>query len=252
VFGRSANGDTIAAMAARSVSKRTQDWVEWLRRIQYLAALPDNHLMKLAAAASLRHVDAGGFIFTEGEAPSGIFLLVSGRAKVVRTSRNGREQVLHEDGPGATLGEVPVFDGEGYVGSAVAVEDCALLFLPREALLSAIDANPGAARCVIAVLSRRVRRFAVLVADLSLRDTTERLAAHLLREVQQAGGDVVSLNGTREELASHLGTVREEVSRGLSELRDRGILAVDRRRIRVLDMPRLRAIAGESATGGGR
>jgi CRP/FNR family transcriptional regulator, dissimilatory nitrate respiration regulator len=235
----------MAVMRSPSVSKRTPEWIDWLRRIPYLQGLSSDALATLAEACSLRHVPTGGSVFEEGAAPTGIFLLLAGRVRVVRMSPRGREQVLHEDGPGATLGEVPVFDGEGYVGTAIAADRCTLLFVPRAALLARIDAAPEAARQVIAVLSRRVRRFAGLVADLSLRGSTERVAAHLLREMLRTGGDTLLLTLTREQLASHLSTVREQVSRALSELRDQGVLEVEGRRIRVRDLPRLRQCAGE-------
>jgi CRP-like cAMP-binding protein len=121
------------------------------------------------------------------------------------------------------------------------------LFVPRRALLQILEQNPGVAAHVLRVLSGRVRRFALLAADLSLRDTTQRVAAHILRETERAGGNTVALESTREELATRLGTVREEVSRALSQLRDQGILDVAGRRIRVLDAKRLRARAGDDA-----
>ncbi|MCA1559253.1 MAG: hypothetical protein LC753_05505 [Acidobacteria bacterium] len=83
-----------------------------------------------------------------------------------------------------TLGEVPVFDGEGYVGSAVAAEDATVLFVPRAALLDSLRRNPASASEVIRILARRVGTFAALVEDLSLRDVPQRTAGYLLREVR--------------------------------------------------------------------
>jgi CRP/FNR family transcriptional regulator len=232
-------------MTSRSVSKRTLETMGWLRRIPYLGVLSTPDLQAVAEACSRRRASAGAAIFSEGARPTGVFLILSGRVRVVRTSRDGREQLLHEEGPDATLGEVPVFDGEGYIGSAIAAESCTLLFLPRDVLLAHIERTPIVATRVIQVLSRRVRRFAGLAADLALRGTTERVAAHVLRAATLAGAADVSLSGTRAELAAELGTVREEVSRALSDLRLRGIIDVDRRRIRVRDLPRLRVAAGQ-------
>jgi CRP/FNR family transcriptional regulator len=91
-----------------------------------------------------------------------------------------------------------------------------------------------------------VRRFAGLAADLSLRATAERVAAYVLREARRSGNATITLTATREELAAQLGTVREEVSRALGELRERGLIDVDRRRIRIRDLRRLEQAAGES------
>ena len=173
----------------------------------------------------------------EGAKPAGIHVIVEGRVKVVRTSRAGREQVLHEDGPGATLGEVPVFDESVYLGSAVAVEDSTLLLVPAAPLLSVVERHPEIARQVIKVLSARLRKFAVLAADLSFSPVTARVARYLATQAERSPTIVLSL--TRAELAAHLGTVREEISRALSELVRRGAIEVHGRQIRVLDSAKL-------------
>jgi CRP/FNR family transcriptional regulator len=218
--------------------------VEALTRIPYLRALPGSEREDLAKVCQLRRVGRGECLFTEGDPPAGIFLILEGCIRLVRSTGDGREQVLHEERAGATLAEVPVFDGEGYVASAVAVDESVVLFVPRAPLLAALDRCPGSALEVIRILARRVRRFAALVEDLSLRDVLERLARHLLREAARQPDADIQLPATREELAAHVGTVREQASRALSELKRAGIIDVDGRRVRVLDEAALRKRAG--------
>jgi CRP-like cAMP-binding protein len=136
-----------------------------------------------------------------------------------------------------------VFDGAGYLGSAVATEESAVLLVPAAPLLALVERHPAVARRVIQILSARLRRFALLAGDLSFAPVTSRLAAHLLRACAPAGSDVIDLSATRAELAAHLGTVREEVSRALSDLARQGVLEVRGRRVRVLDRTRLEGIA---------
>lgn len=216
-----------------------------LQQIPYLRNMPGAERDALARACEFRRVSRGDCVFSEGDEASGIFLIVSGRIRLVRSSAAGREQVLHEEGPGSTLAEVPVFDGRGYVGSAVAVEDAVVFCVPRGPLLAALDRSPGCALEVIRTLAGRVRKLAGMVEDLSLRPVTERIAAYLLREMTLAGGDSCILPLTRDELAAHVGTVREQASRGLSALGRSGIIAVTGRSVRIMDPNRLRALAGE-------
>jgi CRP/FNR family transcriptional regulator len=221
-----------------------------LGRIPYLGHLSAAEVQGLAASCVVERVPRGSAAFVEGEPPRGIFLILEGRIRLLRASPEGREQVLHEEGPGATLAEVPVFDGQGYVGTAVAVEDAVLLFVPRVPLLRTIERNPDSSLEVIRVLAARVRRFAALVEELSTRGVAARLAAFLLRESERSADAVLELPATRELLAAHLGTVREQASRALSQLRRSGIIEVERRRVRVIDARRLRALAGRSGPGG--
>ena len=186
----------------------------------------------------------GACLFTAGDAPAGVFLIVRGRIKLLRHSEEGREQVLHEEGPGSTLAEVPVFDGQGYVASAVAAEDSEVFFVPAAPLLSALDRCPGSARQVIHVLAARIRKLAGVVEDLSHRAVVQRVAAYLCREAAHARSDRFDLGVTRDELAAHAGTVREQASRALSQLKASGVIEVAGRRIVIRDAASLRRIAG--------
>lgn len=218
--------------------------VESLTRIPYLRTLPAGERESLARHCSFRTLERGACLFSEGDEPAGVFLIVKGRIKLLRSSRDGREQILHEEGAGVTLAEVPVFDGGGYVGSAVAVEDAVVLFVPRSPLLRVLKRSPVSALEVIHILAARVRTLAGVVEDLSLRGVTERVAAYLCREAERAGGDVLELRVTRDELATHVGTVREQASRALSQLKAAGLIEVKARRIVIVDIDALRLMAG--------
>ncbi len=226
------------------LNRRISERVETIGRITYLERLSPAERTRLAEACEFRDFDEGAELFAEAAPAAGIFLVLQGRVKLVRSSAEGREQVLHEEGPGATLGEVPAFDGQGYVATAIAVGRTSVFFVPRAPLLEAIERNPASARAVIAVLAARVRKFAALAEDLSLRPVTERLAGYLVREAARTGLRELTLPLTRDQLASHIGTVREQVSRALSQLKKEGLIDVQGRRATVLELERLRLRAG--------
>lgn len=215
----------------------TLEPMDALGRVPYLATLPAPALRELAGRAISRGVPRDGVVFTEGEVATGLVIVLAGRVKIVRLSIDGREQVLHVEGPGATLGEVPVFDGGGWVATAVAATDARVLWIPRDEMLALCRRHPDIAAGVIAVLARRVRTFAALVAELGLLDVTARVA-RFLTALPRDGGDV-ELPGTRTEIAARLGTVREGVSRALSERAAARLVVVRGRRVRVLDGARL-------------
>jgi CRP/FNR family transcriptional regulator len=226
------------------VTRAAAPILEGLRTIPYFAVLPAADVAALGARCAVRAFARGAVIFEEGAEATGLWVVLDGRVKVVRMSASGREQVLHAEGPGATLAEVPVFDGGGYVATAVAIDAVRVLFVPRAAVLEVCRRHGDVALGVIAVLARRVRTFAGLIEDLALRDVTARVAGWLLAEVRRGGGDSVELPGTREEMGARLGTVRELVSRALGRLRAAGIITVRGRAVRVRDRARLAALAG--------
>ena len=196
-----------------------------------------------------RRFRKGGAIFTEGEACDGLWVVAEGRVKVFRVSAAGREQVLHVEGPGATLGEVPLFDRAGYVASASAMTPARLHWLPRQDLDALCRRHPGIALAIIATMAQRVRAFAGLAGDLALRPVPARLALLLLERARSAGrrtsrGVEITLPGTRDEIAGRIGTVRELVSRSLATLARQGLIAVRGWRCVLLDVPGLEAAVG--------
>jgi CRP-like cAMP-binding protein len=225
------------------VTKVTPAALTALGAIPYLAALPDAERLTLARRCRLRSVPKGGVIFEEGQPPAGLFVILAGRVRLVRASVGGREQVLHAEGAGATLAEVPVFDGAGYVASAFAMEPCRIMMIPRAAVLDACRRHPAVALGVIHTLAHRVRTFAGLIETLALRDVTARVARFLVDEAHRAATNEFSLPGTREDIGARLGTVRELVTRSLSRLQAAGVIERANRRIRVRDLAGLTRFA---------
>jgi CRP-like cAMP-binding protein len=221
----------------------TADRAKVLAGIPYFRALAAADLRRVAARAVVRDVRRGAHVFDEGAPAEGLFVVMEGRVRLVRIARSGREQVLHSEGPGATLGEVPLLDGGGYVATAVAATPARLLYLPRDAVLDTCRRHPDVALGIIRVLARRVRTFAGLVEQLSLQDLTARTAGFLLSESRAAGGTTFELSATRDEIAAGLGTVRELVSRSLARLRAAGVVRVAGRHVTIVDPQRLAELA---------
>jgi CRP-like cAMP-binding protein len=220
-----------------------------LAGLPYFRVLPRGERAALARHFRPRSFRKGAPIFTEGDPCDGLWLLAEGRVKISRLSARGREQVLHTEGPGATLGEVPLFDRGGYVASASALTAVRMLWLPRRELEMLCRRRPEVALAIIATMAGRIRAFASLAGDLTLRPIAERLGQLLLAEARRAGragsrGIDVTLPGTREEIAARIGTVRELVSRSLAALARQGLIAIRGRRCVLLDVKRLEDAVG--------
>ena len=185
-----------------------------LRRVDYFRSVPAAELARLAGRCRQRTLKRGEHAFEEGDACRGLLVVAEGAVEMRQVSPRGREQVLHAEGAGATLGEAPLFDGHGYIASAVAVVPTRLVFVPKEAVLDLCRRHPAVALSMLEAMAKRVRRFAGLVEDLAFRQVTERLARHIEASATASGapvspGTVVDLPLTQEQLAARLGTVRE-------------------------------------------
>jgi len=221
-----------------------------LARVPYFASLRAAELRALASRCASRTFGPETALFEEGEPCHGLFIIAEGAVEVRQVSVRGREQVFHTEGPGATLGEGPLFDHGGYIASAIATEPTRALFLPRAYLLALCRRRPAVALAMLEALSCRLRGFAGIVTDLAFRPVAERVARYLAALSARRRRRELELPLTQAQLAARLGTVRELVARALAELQRSGVIARTRSTIVIRDPERLAALArGETAEG---
>ena len=197
---------------------------------------------RLTARMPQRSYPEGATIFRAGSKPVGVFVVLSGRVRVVR-ARGGRQYVVHAEGPGGTLAEVPFFAGGLLPATAIAVEPTRCLILDYEALREIMRADPDVAWLFLRRLSGRVRELVERLDSASTRAVPARLAAYLLNRAESVAGESFTLGMTQAELAEELGTVREVVVRGLAKLRRLRVLrSVGRGRYALGDVRALREL----------
>lgn len=227
-----------------------EDKVAAIARTRLFCELDETHLRALAARAVERRLAPGEALFFAGEEARGLFVVVEGAMRAFRTGADGREQVLHVERAGASLGELPVFDDEPYPSTVAAEEASTLLFIEKRDVLKLCTEHPQIALAALRLLAGRLRRCAELVETLSLREVGQRVARFLLMEARSKGihkdGSIeVALAQTTYQIAARVGSVREVVSRALTRLQADGLILIENRRLVVPDEARLAAYAGE-------
>ena len=236
-------------MAGSSTSDRPGDRrvsaQETLKRVSLFAGLDDVHLREIIGRGGTRRFVAEQTLFSQGESARGLYVVLRGRVKVFKTSPKGREQTLMIMGPGEPVGEVAVLSGEVYPASAEGFEDGEAFYIPRQAFLDLVTKEPEVAMRLLAALSARLRSFASLIEDLSLREVAERLAAHLLTLAGEGAGEqTVELEVSKTELSAAVGTVPETLSRAFKQLAQAGVVETRGRRVRIKDRALLERAAG--------
>ena len=216
-----------------------------LGRVPLFVELTAEELAALAMSLRRRQSARGEVLFIEGDPGDSLYIIEEGRVKIALTSAQGKEVVLTILGPSDFFGDLALLDGEPRSADAIAVEECQLLLLRRQDFHSFIDAHPGAAKKLLAVLSRRLRRNAQLVQDAAFLDIPARLARMLAEMADQEGqadgsGVVIRSRLTQTDLAGLIGATRESVNKWLRSFERQGLLRSDRGRIVVLDVERLR------------
>lgn len=213
-----------------------------LQTFDFLRGLNNEALTRLAKASSWKVFLPNAVIFWEGEVESNLFYLQYGSLKVLRSSTDGREQVLKFIEAGEIFNEVGVLAKRPNPATAIALEESGIWLIPRHALEEILLAHPQTAMQVIENMADKIIELVSLAADLSLKTVEARFAKLLL---EQAEGDVIERRRwtNQIELASRLGTVPDVLSRVIRELTKAGLIEMDKQSIRILDHAGLSARA---------
>ncbi|THB67389.1 MAG: Crp/Fnr family transcriptional regulator [Desulfovibrio sp.] len=216
---------------------------EILGELSLFEGLSPERLVVLAERCRISSVNKGEHVFRAGDPGNGLYAVVSGLVRIYRGSPGGKEQVLHFIEPGEPFGEVAVFQGDAFPADAQAMVPSQVLFMSRRDFLDLARQDPEITLQMLARLSLRLRRFVHQVAELSLKEVPARLAAYLLKELEEQGSNPLTLPMSKGQLASFLGTIQETLSRSLKRLEGQGLIVVKGREIGVLDLSALQSVA---------
>jgi CRP-like cAMP-binding protein len=222
-----------------------EDVAAELQRTTLFAAADPAGLLPLAAVAFLRRFAGGQVLFTEGEPSEHLYVVRSGRVRVFVQSVHGEEMTLSVLGPGDTLGELSMIDGEPRSASAQALGTTELLTLPAAGVRAALRADPALLLATAAALAATVRRLTDGAADLVFLDLPRRLAKLLLTEARQEGPGRLRVDPgmSQSGLAGRLGVTRQSLNRALAGLVRHGWIQAEGTGYVVLDPAALRRFA---------
>jgi len=221
---------------------------EKLRDIPLFSELEIKELRQITAISSISRYKRNDIIFLEGERYRGFFIVLKGTVKVFKTSSEGKEYVLHLVNPPQAFADVPLFEGGNYPANAQALEDCVLLFIPKQGFIELLRENPTISLKMLAGFAKRLKSLSRQVEDLSLKEVVNRLARYLVDELERNGTEnlpepFLKLPISKSTLAAHLGTITETLSRTFKKLQDEGIIQVHGKKIFVQDFARLKELA---------
>jgi CRP-like cAMP-binding protein len=170
-------------------------------------------------------------IFGQDDHGDALYIIESGRVKVVLYGDSGREMILTLFRAGDFFGEMSLLDGQPRSANVIAVEDARVLMLSREDFVKHLEQSPGTALNILAEMSMRLRRADDIIGNLALLDVYGRLARVLIDLAHREGttideGRLIRERPTQQDLASMIGTSRETVSRVLSEFQRRGFVSM--------------------------
>ncbi len=206
--------------------------------------LPEEDYARLMQHARKDRYKKGQVIFREGNMPGGIYYILEGRVKKYKVDNFEKEQIIYIAAEGELVGYHALLSGERYPDAAATLEECVLLFIPREDFMQVLEQSGQLSMRLLKMLSHEFSVLSNSISVFAQRPVRERLAIALivLREKFKKGtpeGEDITINMSREDLASMAGTTRENVVRLLRQFKDEQLLETKGRKIWIRDIRKL-------------
>ena len=210
-------------------------------------ALKNAELEVLNQSKSCQQFKKGEYVFRQGSYPRGLHCINNGKLKLIQEGADGKEQILHLAKSADIMGYRAILSGDRYSCSAIAVENSSICFIPNETFFYLIDGNSRIALQIIHLFSKELKIAESKITHMAQRPAKERIAQSLLQLKENYGfendGKTLNILLSREEIANISATTRETVTRILFDLKNKGIIELQGKKIKILEINSLLTIA---------
>ena len=238
-------------MASREIAVPVQDekralWV--LKKLPLLQDLTHDTLARLAESVQLLDLRRRHVIYLPGDPGRAVYFLSTGRVKISKVTRDGKELTLDYRGPGEIFGEICLIDGGPREEMAEAMDSAVVAEVDRNLFERLIQREGLVGYRLCKILAQRRREIENKLENLVFKDVNSKLAELLLRLAVEYGiddsrGTLVALKITHQEMANLIGSTRETVSLTLSQFKRSGLIQTEGRKVILADREGLRALA---------
>jgi CRP-like cAMP-binding protein len=228
--------------------------VDSLRRVPFFSQLSQDEIDLLSRALVRCSYSAGQPIFHIGDPGKVLYLISSGKVKILYPTLKGQEVVLAILGAHDFFGELALFDGSSRSATASALEKTVAYTLDRELFLDCLRRNPELALQLLSDLARRFRQVNDQISALASLDISGRLARRLLQlaaehgepsESGMRGALRIPLSLTQTELADMTGATRVSINKALRHFREEGWITYTRRELTICNPDALEGVASQ-------
>jgi CRP-like cAMP-binding protein len=225
--------------------QQRSDWTRSaLKRSVPFAALDEASFENLLGVCSPARFPRRGLLYEQGSVPDSLFVVASGRVRVVRAAGETRTLTVAYCLPGDLLGETALPDGQSYRGTATATEPVEAVRVPLRTVQALLVESPAFSQRILALMVERRIEAERRVESLLSRSVESRVAEFLVDAADRNGiadarGTLIGVRYTHQEIADYVGSTRETVTLTLGEMRRQQLVCFDHRRIVITRLPEL-------------
>ncbi len=198
-----------------------------LRNVPLFSMLPEDQLTVLTKVVRRNSFSRGATIIAAGDVTDSLYVVISGRFKVIIGDKTGREIILAMLGPGEYFGEMVPIDDNPRSASVIAMEPGDLLVLSKQEFRKCLQDNFEMAMTMLRCAIQRLREADRKIGRLALMDVYGRVAGHLLEMSETIDGQhVIARKIVKQQMADMIGASREMVGRAMKDLQADGFIEV--------------------------
>lgn len=188
----------------------------------------------------------GSIVYKEGSRLTGFYCVLKGIVKIYKTGIDGKEQIIRFAQKGNIIAYRSLLSQESACTTSKIIEDAQLCHIPYRSLLNLIEKNPSFSLAMIRIICAELKEANDFITDIAQKSVRERLAEILLLLMNNFNLDhdkTLQISLTREELANTVGTATESIIRLLSEFKQDGLIDLEGRKIKIINIPGLTKVA---------
>jgi CRP-like cAMP-binding protein len=218
-----------------------------LRTLFLFRHLSDEEICKVSLNKITESHKRGSIIYREGNRMRGFYCVQKGIIKIYKTGFDGKEQIIRFAKPGDLIGYRSVISNEPACTTAEVLQESTLCHIPTDILLELVKTNGNFAVELMKLTCKELGEANSYITDIAQKTVKERLAEILIHLDDEFGINsegILNISLTREELSNIVGTATESIIRLLSEFKNDHLIELNGRKIKILDKPGLKYIAG--------
>ena len=219
-----------------------EEKIGYLSDVELFRDLSDRDRTELERMTTLTNVPRGRVFYQPEDVSEVLFLVKQGQVQLYRISPEGKKLVIAALAAGAIFGEMALLGQQMHNAFAEAMEDSVILVMSRADLERLILNKPILGLRMLEITGRRLSDAESRLEDMAFKGIPARLASLLLRLAAERDTDEIT-GLTHQDLAETIGTYRETATQVLNDMKIAGIIEIGRKRIKILDRPRLLELA---------
>lgn len=220
-----------------------------LYQYDWFKMLSPGDIASIAARSKLKDYGKGDYLCHEGETASSLFLIHTGKVKLVQHTILGRDVLLDIATAGELIMLEPLFNGSEYPVSAVATEPVNVIQVEKRAFRLLLDKYPELTKKCLQELAQRLTNLTTQISELTIGKVDYRIANMILKLGDKLGqpdlkGRVrLDVALSRQDIADFTGTTIETAIRTMSRLVKAKVVESTKDSITILDVDKLEDIA---------